>query len=351
MLLRMRPFIYSSEIIVTAVIDAGKIATGIRNPRKAVSYLQNRVDRLHPLYAVDAVSLAVTSRYPWGTHVLDRDWDVLVILDTSRVDAMEEVASEFEFVKQVDSIWSLGSSSVDWIAHTFDARYHSTLENTAYICSNPHGETVIDDRQLRSKHSTAARRFYRWGSWNPVRPQGLALFERLWQCEPPNDQQGPETTHVRPRVVTDRTIDIMRSNEFDRVIVHYMPPHYPWVSNAIREDRDLYEHEQRPDRIPETSREQVWNAYLDDLRWVLDDISLLLENIDADTVAISADHGDAFGEWGIYGHSPGRIHGKIRRVPWVETTATDHETYTPSTERVEAEDSRTQEQLEALGYR
>jgi len=164
-------------------------------------------------------------------------------------------------------------------------------------------------------------------------------------------QDGPELTHIRPRVVTDRTIDVGRSAEFDRVIAHYMPPHYPWISNAIRENREVKRHEERPSRIPDTSKEQVWNAYLDDLRWVLEDIELLLENIGVDTVVLSADHGDAFGEYRMYGHSPGRIHPKVRTVPWVETTATDEQTYEPTTEPVETRTGQTEAQLEALGYK
>jgi hypothetical protein len=338
------------------MLTPDQIATGLKNPKKALRFIRNKtreqVNGHHPLYAVDALSLAVTSRYPWGTYVLDREWDVLVILDTCRVDALQEVAPEFDFIEEVESIWSLGGSSPDWIAHTFDERHRLTLQNTAYICSNPHGETVIDDQQMRrDKHSTAARRFYRWGSWNQVRPDEIGKFERLWQYESPKTQDGPELTHVRPRVVTDRTIDVMRSTDFDRVIAHYMPPHYPWISNAIAENREVKLHEQRPNKIPETSKQEVWNAYLDDLRWVLEDIALLLKNIDAETVVLSADHGDAFGEYRMYGHDPGRIHPKIRRVPWVETTATNQQTYEPTTELQEQTTGKTEEQLEALGYK
>ncbi|PSP48877.1 hypothetical protein BRC67_12005, partial [Halobacteriales archaeon QH_3_68_24] len=43
-------------------------------------------------------------------------------------------------------------------------------------------------------------------------------------------------------------------------------------------------------------------AYLDNLRIVLDEVAVLLENIDADTVAITTDHGEAFGERNFYRH-------------------------------------------------
>ncbi|MDZ7731077.1 MAG: hypothetical protein U5K37_09360 [Natrialbaceae archaeon] len=88
---------------------------------------------------------------------------------------------------------------------------------------------------------------------------------------------------------------------------------------------------------------------------MLDDVELLLENVDAETVAISADHGESFGEFWEYGHKTGSLNPYVRRVPWVETSATDTGTYTPTVEppqEAESEsDESVEESLEALGYR
>lgn len=95
----------------------------------------------------------------------------------------------------------------------------------------------------------------------------------------------------------------------------------------------------------------MWEAYLATLRYVLDDVALLLENVDAERVVITADHGEAFGEWGFYGHTVGCPHPVVRRVPWVETTATDEETHESAvTPEVDAAFDRDQH-LRDLGYR
>lgn len=47
----------------------------------------------------------------------------------------------------------------------------------------------------------------------------------------------------------------------------------------------------------------------------------LLESIDADKVVITADHGEAFGEYNIHRHPLGIPIPELRRVPWVETSA------------------------------
>jgi len=83
---------------------------------------------------------------------------------------------------------------------------------------------------------------------------------------------------------------------------------------------------------------------------VLDDIELLLDNIDAEKVVVSADDGEAFGEYGIYSHYTGSLHPHIRYVPWVTTSATDSESYQPIVEAKESANVSTEENLEALGY-
>jgi hypothetical protein len=99
------------------------------------------------------------------------------------------------------------------------------------------------------------------------------------------------------------------------------------------------------------TRDEAWAGYLDHLRAGLDDVALLLENLDADRVAITADHGECFGEWGLYGHHLSTPVPELLRVPWVETTATDTGTYDPDIdfEHVDTETS-VEEKLSALGY-
>jgi glucan phosphoethanolaminetransferase (alkaline phosphatase superfamily) len=87
---------------------------------------------------------------------------------------------------------------------------------------------------------------------------------------------------------------------------------------------------------------------------VLDDVEILLDNINAETIIISADHGEAFGEYGILGHKIGSLHPRVRRVPWVVTSAEDTHSYTPTVDRSEASAMSREEldqQLEALGYK
>lgn len=93
----------------------------------------------------------------------------------------------------------------------------------------------------------------------------------------------------------------------------------------------------------------MWTAYLNNLRLVLDSVETLLKNVDAETVAISADHGEAFGEWGVNRHPIAIPHPKIKRVPWTLMSATDTGEYEPATYD-QRQPRAVTEHLEDLGY-
>lgn len=187
----------------------------------------------------------------------------------------------------------------------------------------------------------------------------LNYYEYLFQYEKWGEE-GP-LGHVMgmtpPRYVTDRAISIGRENNYNRMILHYFQPHSPWVANAINENRRLEPHEDDWwNYLTETGDVQtVWSSYLDDLRYVLDDVELLLDNLDAERVIITADHGEAFGEYGVLGHHIGSLHPKVRRVPWAETTGVDLDTHSSSTEPPDEDASMStssvEDQLSALGYK
>jgi hypothetical protein len=297
--------------------------------------------------------MSVFSRVPIGTNILDREWDVLLILDTCRIDALYRVAPEYNFLSKdvISSIWSVGSSSSEWIAQTFTQDRCEIIEDTVYVSGNAWAERVIEGRQLPEDHGNC---WPKRGDWNVAYPEDFQLLEQAWKYEPEN-RYGLAPGHPHPRYVTDRVIDIMRSDSPGRLIAHYSQPHAPYTANARAEDRDeLHNHERAPwDYLKDGGKkETVYDAYLDDLRMVLDDVELLLESIDAETVIITADHGDAFGEYfvPIYGHGIGLLHPKIRRVPWVKISATDEGDYESSLEPSEVPTRSAEDQLEALGY-
>lgn len=286
---------------------------------------------------------SVTSRYPIGTNVFEREWDALILLDTCRVDALGRVAPEYEFLpSDVGSLLSVGSTSSEWIAQTFSDEYADTIGNTAYVSANGHAKYVLEDGRPPEEIEGIPA----WTNWKTVGADQLGTLEHVWQ----HDEQTPG--HVRPEFVTDKAIETARQGDFGRLIIHYSQPHAPYAARALREDDEMADYESQPFRylVQGGDRQKVMKAYYENLRSVLDSVGTLLENIDADRTIISADHGEAFGEWSMYSHQIGALHPQIKRVPWAETTASDTGTHVPDRQWAESGHS-VEEHLEALGYK
>lgn len=256
-----------------------------------------------------------------GENIYEEDWDVLLILDACRVDLMAGVADQFEFCSELTTKRSVGSESKEWMEKTFVETYSEKIADTAYVTANPHSEEIINNGDFE-------------------------LVDEVWNYA--WDHQ-ISTVHARP--VTDRLISVARERDPEFLIGHYMQPHAAFIPNPeLGEHNDEFENSiWRSILRGRVSKEAIWDAYRDNLIYVLQEVEILLQNIDAETVVITADHGNAIGEWGIYGHpkTPIRV---IREVPWIETTATDSGSHRPEAHHDTDIDYSVEERLADLGY-
>jgi hypothetical protein len=247
---------------------------------------------------------------------------------------------------------------------TFDQRWANELENTALISANPFAEVVLKNK-LETAEGPAPNRLAKYGDWNPVSAEQLAQVEYAWRYETDNidsklvefKESSELMDHVTPpEVVTDLAIDFWRNGrDVDRLILHYWQPHKPFIANAMEEGRtELHPWEGNHFNayLKETDdRETVYETYLDELRYALDNVGILLNNVDADDVVISADHGEGMGEFGDYNHQIGLLNPYVRYVPWVKTTAYDKEIREPDIRFDSDKDDSINERLHALGYK
>jgi hypothetical protein len=283
------------------------------------------------------------SLFPIGTNVYNREWDILIVLDACRVDLMKEVVSEYDCFDRVDSIYSVGSHSAEWMENTFSDEYLEDINKTEYITANPHSRSALP---LPMSEFKAADEVWRYGF-----DTGLGT--------------------IPPRIITDQTINASREGETEQVIAHYMQPHQPFIAgeevfpgesmlmDEVTEDAgqdgewspgDIGRHNiWRMCRQGEISRSELWAPYRENLRLVLDEIVLVLNNVDA-KVVVTADHGNAIGEWGMYGHPAGCLLPAVRKVPWIEATGTDTREYEPDDHSQSDERNDTDEILKSLGY-
>ncbi len=275
---------------------------------------------------------AVGRRLPYGTSVYEREWDVLVVLDGCRVDTLRRVAPDFPAVGEVEAVRSVGSSSSEWLERTFDPA-RAPVDRTVMVTGNTWTDRYLD-------------------------AAAFAALDEVWKYA------WDEAHNTVPaRAVTDRALVAARERDPDRLVVHYMQPHHPFVPDPLADDDGLTRtgaasSETNPWvllRRGEVSAERVRAAYRGNLRYVLEEVSALVENV-AGRVAVTADHANLFGEWGLYGHPMHTPVPALLRVPWAETTGADRRTRDPDREppeqlpvsRVYGGSDR--DRLAALGY-
>lgn len=188
------------------------------------------------------------------------------------------------------------------------------------------------------------------------------VYQDSWGCTV--DGGHLDVTH--PSVVTDRAHAMWADYDLDRLVVHYMQPHLPFRSRpewfSDRDDLDTFGEEGAKTyateekelwkqlRDGERDRGAVWAAYCDNLRWVHEDIDRLRRAVAADLL-ITSDHGNAMGEWGVWGHPPEVNVSTLRRVPWVYVDGVGCDEFISRDDVGERTTMSTAEQLAALGYK
>ena len=265
-----------------------------------------------------------------GTNMFSRQWDICIVLDACRYDLIESVTSEYEFLSDLDSIWSVDSKTQAWLKKTVNRTKRKELAQTAYVTGNPFSDYVLND--------------------NP-----FGKLDEVWRYAWDDD-----VGTVPPRPITDRAIKIGRSSEFDRLLVHYMQPHVPfldWENQQPLKMGNFGAEEQAVEdtwgrlRAGEVEEDGVWSAYRRNLEIVLDDIEILLNNVNAPRTVITSDHGNGMGEWGIYGHPLHMPFEPLRKVPWTSTTAQDRQTHLPEEYETITDETSIDDRLAALGYK
>lgn len=271
----------------------------------------------------------------FGESIYDHRWDALVVLDGCRFDCMCEVAPDVPFVERVWRFDSAGTRSDEWMRENFGTR---DCSDTVHVTANPNSAHHLD-------------------------PDNFARLDEVWR-DGWDDQLGT----VPARTVTDRAIVAGREEDPNKLVVHYMQPHFPSIPDPLPGDAmskdefgervGVWERLRRGD----LTREQVWQSYRDNLRYALSEVGVLLDNLDAERVVITADHGNGFGEWYVYGHPDSTPIRALREVPWVVTTGTDTGSHDPEEwmeGAVASNDGRAtnepnasvEERLSELGYR
>lgn len=258
-----------------------------------------------------------------GVNIYEHEWDICLILDACRPDLLKEVADQYAYLPDdIETTHSVAPNSDYWMERTFVTdEFEKERQNTVYISGNTFSDMV------------------------PIE-EHLGEVDHMWKYA--TDQSSGT---IPPQPISDSVISRYRNNPQQKIVAHYMQPHNPFAGSDIEFDVDesaqpIWKHLQY-NNVTESS---VWEGYKQNLRWVLDRIKqTVMRSVNAD-ILITADHGNAFGKYGIYGHPQGVEIDAIRDVPKVFAYAEDTEEYQPS-DWARQQNTTVDEMLENLGYK
>lgn len=252
----------------------------------------------------EGVKRRVSPKQPYGPSIYTRDWDILILLDTCRPDIFEQEAIPLLAEKGIDvssfeSVVSNASQSREWMERTFIENYCLDVSRTTYVTANVYTAKVFDGSQGRHPFE-----------------EMIELWRTDWDDEFATVRAEDVVEAALPHVGTDRPSE--------KTIVHFMQPHFPSVADPITKQGEAVEPDPTGQSVifawnklqnREISRERVWKSYRANLRYALEKVVDLVEAADG-RVVLSSDHGQAFGEWGVYGHPPSTRTREVLDVPW-----------------------------------
>jgi hypothetical protein len=160
--------------------------------------------------------------------------------------------------------------------------------------------------------------------------------------------------------VTRNALDALEQYPNKRLIIHYLQPHQPFLSEFGREAFDYHKDTHISIKRSDVIQADVHRAYRENLDLVLSEVSELQDSLPGRTV-VTADHGELLGErqrpipLRHYGHYAGVYVPELLEVPWhVIDNGDRREIFAEEPVRepgAETSSEAIEEQLAALGYR
>lgn len=257
--------------------------------RVFLPFIIGPITRAHPKYP----------GYDEAVHVMDKEWDTLIILDACRADIFEEVVDLGAFDSYSSAV-SLGSHSSEWTRRNFVGR---TFDDTVYVSANPHTTLLAN--------GTFHELIEVWKEYDTV----------------PNE--------INPDEMVEMAVEAHKRHPNKRLIVHFMQPH--GSGGLVTE---------------EGSREQRYRLTIER---VLEHVFELDESIDGKTV-ITADHGELFNtgirkKLGFDTHVPRLRFPELVNVPWAELNGDRRNVTAGTASTTNTDTDVVEERLRDLGYR
>lgn len=233
-----------------------------------------------------------------GFKITEKEWDYLIVLDACRFDYFQKIN---DLKGKLKKAYSLGSSTLEWRNKNFTRKHKDII----YVSANPFISNI------KIKGFNGSHYFYKV----------YDVWKNGWNNK---------LHSVHPKEINKEAIQLTKEYPKKRLIIHYIQPHYPFVGSDLEFNLDMRSGKNQiegnlTDHRAERYRQLMFDkqrikkmkqAYIDNLRFVLEYVKKLVSSFKG-KIVVTADHGEAFGNKGIFAH-PGGIHIKtLIEVPWL----------------------------------
>lgn len=236
-----------------------------------------------------------------GTEIFEEEWDNLILLDSCRYDYFSDICT---LNGKLESRTSRGSTSVEFIRGNFQG---PDQLDSIYISANSWYQKISEE--LGDARSD------------------VFLFDRV------HSENKRKRGEVRTwcEKVTEQALSRHEQYPNKRLIIHYMPPHFPYVDEngeilidlKNKHNTDTYYNlfHRSSDRNEYVTKEEIRDAYESSVRYIINHITKLLKELNGLTV-ISADHGELLAERSRpipiieTAHPEGVYLTQLIKVPW-----------------------------------
>jgi len=278
-------------------------------------------------------------------NVLEREWDYLIVLDAARYDVFADIYEEY-LDGDLTKVRSIGSATPEWASRTFTGTHDLT-----YLSANPFINSLgIPLKDLKWGASSG----YEWTA-----SEHIDTIVDLWQ-----DEWDDELGAITPQAVTEAAKKQLETGYDGRLVVHYLQPHAPFIQEGTGRKMkrikagfdDVPETGNAPPEAPDSAlgRFRRWiepklgnselaqrlgmlveldagsatdiltggiegtlrEYYETNMRLALAETAELVAELDGEVV-VTADHGEAFGEHGVWEHHIETYIPELVEVPWL----------------------------------
>jgi hypothetical protein len=280
----------------------------------------------------------------FGTNILSNtdDWDIMIIADAASYEITNELATEYEYMTSVDSIWSRGSYSPEWSENTF-IRDNVDTTDINYVNGNP-----LISANLRGKNESE---MFPATEDRDIKFTNLSSVDFLNSIHPVWKNCGK---HITPSALSSKALDVIESYD-GRVIIHYMQPHAPFINAPDKYNHWPHKKDYPSLNMNESDYQRLITAYEDNHRYIFDSLKNLLAQLDNHyEVRLTADHGNMYGKIGgipfAFDHPPYIwFNRNLRKVPYVTVEQSKQNKLV--SQSTDGDGESVEDRLEYLGYK